>query len=1083
VTTLNGGTLAVQTLANGGVPSGIGASSNATSNLVFNGGSLRYLGAGNSTDRLFTLGPSGGTIRSSGTGPLNFTNPGALALQASNMSTTLTLSGNNTGANTFAPIIVDNPLGNTTGLTKSGSGLWAVTGNGTQTGVTTISGGTLQISSIANGGVVQTALNLYGPSNLTTTANTTTGDTVVGVSDASNLTDGQVASGLGIPNGTTITDVDYTNNLVTLSMAVTSNSTSGASVTFAGLAIANMTTDISGVTPGEVLVGPGLSTGTVVTNIDLVDNALILNQAPFQTNLNEVNLNTFTANPLGGSTNDPSNLIINGGTLQYVGPAGSTDRLFTVGSANATVDSSGTGALNFTNPGSLTFNGTASSVLTLTGNAAAVNTFAPVIGDPVSGNTSVVTSGTTTWMLTGLNTYSGGTTITGGTLQISSDSNLGTGNLTVGNGTAEYLLGFTSTRNISLTSANSTILVDSGQALTLNGNISGTGTLNFNGVGTLGGTNTYSGGTFLNGNVTLTSVTGLGTGSTTLENGSTLIEPNATTAGTGLGVNLIVATGATANFTFTSNASASYSGLLSGSNSSVLNLTAASSPLTLSGTTSQFANFTGTLNVLAVGSAGLRIFNSGTYTGFANMTLNLENTTGALFDHNTGQTVVIGNLSGNPGSQLNGDNSGTAGNTTWQIGGLNGTSTFAGNITDSGASNHSILNKVGTGILTLTGNNTFAGNATFTGGEVNFGSLTNLGTGILNFNGGGLQWATSSNTDISTRTVNFSTGGAVLDTNGNDVTLANAIGNGGAGGLTKIGNGNLFLNHAESYSGNTTISVGNIVLDVPGVLPTSSNVTVGSGAILNVNGQNATIGSLSGAGNVSLGSGSLTTGGNNLSPTFAGTISGVADGGLIKNGTGVLTLSGTSTYVGPTLVNAGNLDLTGTLSSSPVTVANGAILNGNGTIGGNLTLNQGGKISLGGPIANTLTVGNFTWNATSTTPGMQFSLTDTSSTLDILGNFTRGSSSGLGQYVFDFQGSGFFSGVYTLIDFGSVDPAFTLSDFSYVNLGTNESGAFSINANSLTFNIAPIPEPATWTLLIGAASLLAVWRKRRKGVR
>jgi autotransporter-associated beta strand protein len=996
------------------------------------------------------------------------------------MSTTLTLSGNNTGANTFAPIIVDNPLGNTTGLTKSGSGLWAVTGNGTQTGVTTISGGTLQISSIANGGVVQTALNLYGPSNLTIT---TDGSMTVGVNDASNLTTGQVVTAPNIPSGATITDVDYTNNLVTLTVAANSTS-SGEAANFAGLAIANMTTDISGVTPGEVLVGPGLSTGTVVTSIDLVDNALILNQAPFQTNLNEVNLNTFTANPLGGSTNDPSNLIINGGTLQYVGPAGSTDRLFTVGSANATVDSSGTGALNFTNPGSLAFNGTASTVLTLTGNAAAVNTFAPIIGDPLAGNTSLVKSGTTTWALTAANTYTGGTTISGGTLQINSSSSLGTGNLSLGNGTLEYLTAFTSTRNIALTSANSTILVDDGQALTLNGNISGTGTLNFNGVGTLGGTNTYSGGTFLNGNVTLASVTGLGTGNTTLENGSTLIEPNATTA-PALNANLIVAAGATANLTFSNNGSTSFSGLLSGSNTSVLNFSTIASTMTLNGPTNQFANFTGTLNVVQLGTSGLRLTTSGTYTSFANMTLNLA-TNGTLFEHNTGQTVIIGNLTGIAGSQLNGDNSGTAGNTTWQIGGLNANSTYAGNITDNGTTNHSILNKVGTGILTLTGNNTFAGNATFTGGEVNFGSLTNLGTGILNFNGGGLQWATSTNTDISTRTVNFSAGAAVLDTNGNDVTLANAIGNGGAGGLTKIGNGNLFLNHAESYTGNTTINGGNIVLDVPGVLPTTSNVSVASGAILNVNGQNATIGSLSGAGNVSLGSGALTTGGNNLSPTFGGSISGVADGGLVKNGTGTLTLSGTSTYVGPTLISAGNLDLTGSLSSSPVTVNSGAILqSGNGTISNSLTLNQGGKLSLAGPTVNTLTVGNFTWNATSTTPGLQFSLLDptTTDTLNVLGNFTRGSSAGVGQYVFDFDNTGFFGGVYTLIDFGSIDPGFTVSDFSYVNLFSTENGSFSINANSLTFNISSVPEPATWTLLLGAGSLLAVWRKRRQRVR
>ena len=61
VTTVSGGTLAVSTLANGGVASGIGASSNASSNLVLTtGGTLQYTGATVSSDRGFTLGAGGG---------------------------------------------------------------------------------------------------------------------------------------------------------------------------------------------------------------------------------------------------------------------------------------------------------------------------------------------------------------------------------------------------------------------------------------------------------------------------------------------------------------------------------------------------------------------------------------------------------------------------------------------------------------------------------------------------------------------------------------------------------------------------------------------------------------------------------------------------------------------------------------------------------------------------------------------------------------------------------------------------------------------------------------------------------------
>ena len=72
--------LEVDDLANGGVASSIGSSSNAAANLRIQGSTLRYIGTGDSTDRLFTLGTGGGTIDSSGSGALVFSNSGALAI-------------------------------------------------------------------------------------------------------------------------------------------------------------------------------------------------------------------------------------------------------------------------------------------------------------------------------------------------------------------------------------------------------------------------------------------------------------------------------------------------------------------------------------------------------------------------------------------------------------------------------------------------------------------------------------------------------------------------------------------------------------------------------------------------------------------------------------------------------------------------------------------------------------------------------------------------------------------------------------------------------------------------------------------
>ena len=111
VTTISASTLQIPTTANGGGNSTLGASSSAASNLVFNGGILRYAGtAAGSTDRLFTLNTTGGTIQSTnGTAAnsISFTNTGAIAYGGAGVRT-LTLGGANTGNNTFSPLLADN---------------------------------------------------------------------------------------------------------------------------------------------------------------------------------------------------------------------------------------------------------------------------------------------------------------------------------------------------------------------------------------------------------------------------------------------------------------------------------------------------------------------------------------------------------------------------------------------------------------------------------------------------------------------------------------------------------------------------------------------------------------------------------------------------------------------------------------------------------------------------------------------------------------------------------------------------------------------------------------------------------------
>jgi fibronectin-binding autotransporter adhesin len=80
-TSITGGVLSVNSLANGGLASTLGASSASPTSLLFSGnGILRYTGStAATTDRLFSVGITGGRIESSGTGTLSFSSNGSIA--------------------------------------------------------------------------------------------------------------------------------------------------------------------------------------------------------------------------------------------------------------------------------------------------------------------------------------------------------------------------------------------------------------------------------------------------------------------------------------------------------------------------------------------------------------------------------------------------------------------------------------------------------------------------------------------------------------------------------------------------------------------------------------------------------------------------------------------------------------------------------------------------------------------------------------------------------------------------------------------------------------------------------------------
>jgi len=161
------------------------------------------------------------------------------------------------------------------------------------------------------------------------------------------------------------------------------------------------------------------------------------------------------------------------------------------------------------------------------------------ISGTMSGTGGLVKNGTGTLALSGANSFTGGTTISSGTLSVTADNNFGaapsgaTLNITLAGGTltANSSFAINSTRLMSL-NANSTINVPGGDILTYGGNITGSASLTKTGSGTLvlSGNNGYSGTTAISsGTLEADSQTGNSLGA-----GSVVIGPGATLSGTGI---------------------------------------------------------------------------------------------------------------------------------------------------------------------------------------------------------------------------------------------------------------------------------------------------------------------------------------------------------------------------------------------------------------------------------------------------------------------------------------------------------------------------------------------------------------------
>lgn len=193
---------------------------------------------------------------------------------------------------------------------------------------------------------------------------------------------------------------------------------------------------------------------------------------------------------------------------------------------------------------------------------------------------------------------------------------------------------------------------------------------------------------------------------------------------------------------------------------------------------------------------------------------------------------------------------------------------------------------------------------------------------------------------------------------------------GAAGVLRKQGGGNLSLGGASTYTGDTFIEQGSVVLTSgANRLPSTTAVHLGgssggtlglldlNGLALEIAGLNSVAGSNSTAANnivSSASSATLTLGGSGTYAFGDGTDanSGVIDGAisLVKSGSGTQTLGDANTYTGTTTISGGTLLVNGSLSAhaSPVNVEAAGSLGGYGAIGRPVTV--AGKLAPGASI-------------------------------------------------------------------------------------------------------------------------------------
>jgi autotransporter-associated beta strand protein len=861
-------------------------------------------------------------------------------------------------------------------LVKNGIGTATLAGANTYSGVTAVSNGTLLVDgSLASGSAVtvESGATLGGSGTVNGT---------VSVSSGGILT----AGGVGTMGKLTMTN-SVTLNSSVLKFDVINAGTAG--VTYDQIAVTNLVLNGANsiaLNPTSGTITNGTYTLMTYTGKTGSGTLKLQNGATTYGNL------TLTDN--GSSVI----LTVSADTAFNVLWKGTVNGLWDTTTANWT--NTVTGAFQYLDSANVTFNDTATATTisggTVTPGSMTFNNTSKnyTVSNSIAGAGSVAKSGTGSLTLTGASTYSGKTTVNAGTVSFTTLANAGSASalgaptvdnatIDLGSGTTAATLQYsgtgasTSDRTINLagTTGGATIFIGAGTGLlTLNGNVTATGS----GAKTLTvGLNNNNLSVVMNGTIPDSS------------GGATSLSVGPGGSGTAMSLTLgSTASSYTGPTTVTRGILNVYSiKNVNGGNSSLGNPSMGNGTLNVGAsetvelhykgtgdTTDRVINLagTGTLKLFNEGSGLLKFTSDWTATGTGNKTILLQ----------TGNFELGGAI---PDSASGGTNSLTVQFVTaCTLSATNSSYSGATLVAGGGAVTIKSINKIGS-------NSSLGTGANVAGGTITIGNGANGGILVYNGTGSGIG-----NEGITDRMIKLDgSGSGVIDQSGTGLLkftgaltatagtrpltlqgstsgsgeISGVISNGAATAIniTKLGTGTWTLSGTNTYTGTTTVTAGTLKAGIAsaagyGALGTNSAVTLANavGAVLDLNGFNTAIGSLTGGGasggNVVLGTNTLTIGSNNTSPAaFAGIISGTG-GNLIKVGTGTNTLSGVNTYTGTTTVNVGTLGLmtnTNCLSAaSSVVIATGAKMYLNFTGTNTITSLKLGGIGMGKGVYN-----------------------------------------------------------------------------------------------------------------------------------